>query len=116
MTIFQMLEALLLVGSAVLGFFCFSLSRKLRRLNDLENGIGGAIAVLISECTRLEQAMAHARSEATRASAALAADIERSKQERAYWVLQQSFTPPAEAGHGPRLRRRRASATEGLDA
>lgn len=115
MNSFQIIEILLLLGCCLLGGFCFSLTQKLRRLNNLETGIGGAIAVLVSEIARLEHSILLARNEALRATTGLSEEIERAKEERAYWVLQQKFTPHGEA-RPMRLRKRRSSDAERLDA
>ncbi len=112
---FHFLEILLFFGCCLLSAFCFSLTRKLRRLNDLESGIGGAIAVLIGEIARLEKSIVAARSEALRATAGLSEEIERAKQEKAYWVLQQKFAPLRE-GKTLTTKRRRMRQTEENDA
>lgn len=108
-------EILLFVACFLLSGFCFSLTRKLRRLNNLESGIGGAIAVLIGEIARLEKSILSARSEALKATAGLSEEIERAKQEKAYWVLQQKFAPLRE-GKLLTTKRRRMRQTEGNDA
>ncbi len=90
-------ELLILFGTAVLSIFCFLLSRKISRLNNLENGIGGAIAVLISEVERLDRSMAKARKEAVDATEHLGHEIERAKEEREKWVLQQNFSAARDA-------------------
>ena len=45
----------ILMGAGALGagFYCFVLSRRLNRFNDLENGVGGAVAVLSGQVTDL---------------------------------------------------------------
>ena len=55
MTLEHVFQAALLAASLGLGAFCLTLSRRLRRLNDLETGLGGAIAVMTSEIGRLER-------------------------------------------------------------
>ena len=99
MTLALALQAALVAAGLVLAAFCWELSRRLRKLNDLETGLGGAIA-------RLESALAAARSGATTASDGLAREIEKARSERAFWALQRQFLPP---GAEPRrtLRRRR---------
>ena len=105
------LQAALVLAGTALAVFCLVLSRRLRKLNDLETGLGGAIAVMTAEIARLEAALAAAKAGATAASDNLAREIEKAKSERAYWAPQQTFMPP---GAGPRkqLRRRRVSETE----
>ncbi|SDD98267.1 hypothetical protein SAMN05421538_103174 [Paracoccus isoporae] len=97
-----------------LAFYCWLLSRRLRRLNNLETGLGGAIAVMTTEISRLDRAIREARAEATSAGEELLKAVEKARGERAYWALQseltQSARPPA------RRLRRRATVTEQADA
>lgn len=97
--------ACLLLGAAV-GGLCLVLSARLRRLNDLENGLGGAIAVMAAEIARLEAGMAAARAEAASATEGLSREIERAKSERAYWTLQRGLVAEPEKRV---LRRRRVT-------
>ncbi len=115
MTIAQILQIFLITFSVGLSGFCFTLARRLRKLNDLESGLGGAIAVMTSEIGRLEKSILLAKAEATRATQSLADEIERAKEERAFWMLQQKF---AEAGptRPTRLQRRRRHDGVGIDA
>ncbi|GLK66353.1 hypothetical protein F8A10_10495 [Paracoccus kondratievae] len=106
MTIAQLLQVTLIVFSLGLSGFCFTLARRLRRLNDLESGLGGAIAVMTSEISRLEKSILLAKSEATAATRALSGEIERAKEERAFWLLQQKFAQ-ADPVRQARLQRRR---------
>lgn len=39
-------DIMLVAGALGAGVYCFVLSRRLSKLNDLENGVGGAVAVL----------------------------------------------------------------------
>lgn len=111
MTLALALQAALLLAGLSLAGFCMILSRRLRRLNNLETGLGGAIAVMAAEIARLEAALAAASAGATAASESLGREIEKAKSERAYWALQQQFMP---TGQPPRkaLRRRRATEAE----
>ncbi len=102
----QITEIAFLLFAAGLSVSCFMLSRRLRKMNDLESGLGGAIAVMISEVDRLEKAIQAARAEAARATGDLAAEIERAKQERASWVVQQQFMRAAKRDL-PAIQRRR---------
>ncbi len=110
--ILQMLMILFMIG---LAGFCFALTRRLRKLNDLETGLGGAIAVMTSEISRLERSILLAKAEATAATRSLSDEIDRAKEERAFWTLQKKF---AETGpvRPARLQRRRRRAEAGLDA
>ena len=87
MTLDLAVDIALAAFGAVLAAFCFVLSARLRRLNDLETGLGGAIAVMTTEITRLDQAIRRARAEAEEATAELARTISLSRDEKAYWAL-----------------------------
>ena len=112
MTVTLILQGALVLAATAVAGYCHLLARRLRRLNDLETGLGGAIAVMAAEIARLETALAAAQMGATHATDGLAREIEKAKSERAYWALQQQFMPPA-AARRP-LRRRRM--TEAGDA
>ncbi|HWL57204.1 MAG TPA: hypothetical protein VNQ78_11125 [Paracoccus sp. (in: a-proteobacteria)] len=115
MNLSQILQMALLTFSLGVGFFCFVLARRLRRLNDLETGLGGAIAVMASEIGRLERSIHAAKTEATVATRGLAEEVERAKEERAFWVLQKKFSDSVPATTRLR-RRRRIPAREMTDA
>ncbi len=91
-TLEHVFQAALLTASLGLGAFCLILSRRLRRLNDLETGLGGAIAVMASEVDRLDRAIREAKDEATAAGQALSAEITAARKERALWDLRQKIT------------------------
>ncbi|MDM7457942.1 MAG: hypothetical protein P3W94_000980 [Paracoccus sp. (in: a-proteobacteria)] len=95
MNIEHLLQGALLLASLGLAVFCVILARRLRRLNDLETGLGGAIAVMAVEVDRLEQAIRTARDEATKAREALSDDIATARQERAIWDLRQKLAVAA---------------------
>lgn len=113
MTLDHLFQAALLAASLGLGAFCLILSRRLRRLNDLETGLGGAIAVMAAEVDRLEIAIRSARTEATEAGEALSREVAAARKERALWDLRQKITqaqavsaPPAPVIPLRRLRKR----------
>lgn len=118
MTIEMMLQVALIAASIGLACFCVILARRLRRLNDLETGLGGAIAVMAAEVDRLELAIRAARAEATEATESLTQEIMRARKERALWDLRQRIgeaagnAEPASASRPRRLRKRAG----GLDA
>lgn len=89
MTLEHMLQAMLVLACLGLAGFCVSLTHRLRKLNDLESGLGGAIAIMAAEVDRLEQAIRSARDEANAASERLADEIETARRERAIWDLRQ---------------------------
>ncbi|MCF2905971.1 hypothetical protein L0666_13305 [Octadecabacter sp. CECT 8868] len=53
-------DILLTAGALAAGFYCFVLSRRLRRFTDLEHGVGGAIAVLSVQVDDLSKALRQA--------------------------------------------------------
>lgn len=97
-----------------LAAYCAVLARRLRRLNDLETGLGGAIAVMTSEVGRLEAALARTRVEATAAGTDLATAIEQARRERTLWAIQ-SRLAPVEPPQRTRRRRRADTDTGGDD-
>ena len=116
MTIETILQSALAVAAVGLALFCLVLARRLRRLNDLETGLGGAIAVMAAEVDRLEKAILAARDEARAASETLVDQIERAHDERAQWELRRKIADaaplPPLSGASRRLRKR----AESLDA
>lgn len=64
-----------LLGAAALGVavYCHVLSRRLAAFNRLENGIGGAVAVLSAQVDDMTRALAAARSAAQESADTLAA-------------------------------------------
>ena len=54
MTLSLILQGALVVAGLAVAGFCHLLARRLRKLNDLETGLGGAIAVMAAEIARLE--------------------------------------------------------------
>ena len=50
-------DILLVAGALGAGFYCFILARRLARFNDLENGVGGAVAVLSAQVDDLTKAL-----------------------------------------------------------
>ncbi len=55
-------DILLVAGALGAGFYCFVLARRLNRFNDLEKGVGGAVAVLSSQVDDLKRSLDAARS------------------------------------------------------
>lgn len=47
------IDIFLVLGAAGAGLYCFILSNKLKRFNDLEIGVGGAVAVLSTQVEEL---------------------------------------------------------------
>ena len=57
-------DILLVAGALGAGFYCFVLARRLRRFNDLEQGVGGAVAVLSAQVDDLTRTLKAAQSTA----------------------------------------------------
>lgn len=64
-------DILLAAGALGAGFYCFILSRRLKRFNDLEKGVGGAVAVLSAQVDDLNKSLVTARSVSDGSSKAL---------------------------------------------
>lgn len=64
-------DIFLVAGALGAGLYCFVLARRLARFNDLESGIGGAVAVLSAQVDDLTQTLASAQKTASTSSAAL---------------------------------------------
>ena len=54
-------DILLAAGAIGAAFYCFVLSRRLSKFNDLESGVGGAVAVLSAQVDDLTKALERAR-------------------------------------------------------
>lgn len=114
MSVLEIVAILLIPATAYIAGLLILLSRRLRKLNNLESGLGGAIAVMTSEISRLEKAILAARSEAQNACDALEQSLAHAREEKACWALQAKMTAESTKllPAGKRLRRRRASRDE----
>lgn len=54
-------DILLVAGALGAGFYCYVLARRLTRFNDLENGMGGAVAVLSAQVDDLSATLKEAQ-------------------------------------------------------
>lgn len=57
-------DILLVAGALGAGVYCFVLARRLSRFNDLESGVGGAVAVLSAQVDDLTKTLEAARATA----------------------------------------------------
>lgn len=64
-------DILLVAGALGAGFYCFVLARRLRRFNDLENGVGGAVAVLSAQVDDLAKTLEAAQNTASSSTQSL---------------------------------------------
>lgn len=113
---YQILSAILVLFSVALAAFCIILSRRLKKLNDLETGLGGAIAVMVHEVNRLERLIRTAKDEANQATNALTAEIRRAESERHRWQLQNQLFLHEDNVDRPRTRRRNRTRSEVVNA
>jgi hypothetical protein len=65
-------DGLLIAAAAVAALYCHVLSRRLRRLGDLDSGLGGAVATLSRQAEDLRAAIDDARRSAAESSRELA--------------------------------------------
>ena len=54
-------DALLVAGALGAALYCFVLARRLRRFNDLEKGVGGAVAVVSAQVDDLTKPLENAQ-------------------------------------------------------
>ena len=73
-------DFLLMAGALAAGFYCWILSRRLRKFTDLEHGVGGAVAVLSAQVDDLTKALAQARATATTSVSSLNSANERAEK------------------------------------
>jgi hypothetical protein len=64
-------DILLAAGAIGAGIYCFVLGRRLNRFNDLEKGVGGAVAVLSAQVDDLNRSLAAAQHTAAGSAQAL---------------------------------------------
>lgn len=76
----EVISDILLVGGALgAGFYCFVLARRLARFNDLETGIGGAVAVLSAQVDDLNRTLLTAQKAAANSTGTLEGLTERAE-------------------------------------
>ncbi|GAA4227689.1 hypothetical protein J4E08_19185 [Sagittula sp. NFXS13] len=64
-------DILLVAGALGAGFYCFILARRLSKFTDLENGVGGAVAVLSAQVDDLTRTLTAAQDSAGDSSKSL---------------------------------------------
>ena len=72
-------DILLIVAAATAGIYCFVLSRRLSRFSDLDQGVGGAIAILSAQVDDMTRNLQAAQSSAGDSSQALLEVTERAE-------------------------------------
>lgn len=93
---------LLAFGATGAGIYCWVLSRKIRRLNSLENGMGSAIAVLSVQVDDLKKALAAAGQSAAASEDALRKTAERAEAAAAQLETQFAALEVGETSRQPR--------------
>ena len=64
-------DILLVAGALGAGLYCYVLARRLSRFNDLENGVGGAVAVLSAQVDDLTKTLHQAQNTASASTESL---------------------------------------------
>ncbi|MCT4554995.1 MAG: DUF6468 domain-containing protein [Pelagimonas sp.] len=72
-------DILLAAGALGAGFYCFILARRLTRFTDLENGVGGAVAVLSAQVDDLTRTLGTAQKTAGESAKSLEELTERAE-------------------------------------
>ena len=72
-------DILLIAGALGLAFYCTVLSRRLARFTDLENGVGGAVAVLSVQVDDMTKTLKNAQDAALSSSSSLVEMTERAE-------------------------------------
>ncbi|MDJ0627406.1 MAG: hypothetical protein QNJ44_04020 [Rhodobacter sp.] len=72
-------DILLIAGAAGAAFYCIVLSRRLSRFTNLDQGVGGAIAVLSAQVDDMTRALAEAQGSANGSTETLATLTERAE-------------------------------------
>lgn len=73
-------DILLVAGALGAAFYCFILGRRLRKFNDLEKGVGGAVAVLSGQVDDLSKTLASAQKVASMSTDTLTETTERAER------------------------------------
>ncbi|MBY0421810.1 MAG: hypothetical protein K2Q06_05860 [Parvularculaceae bacterium] len=83
MNVELVLDFLLMAASGVACFYCFMLSRRLKKLTSAEKGIGAGVAALSQSAEEVKSAVATAKAGADQAAARLEALLVRAEQKAA---------------------------------
>ncbi|MFT6674852.1 MAG: methyl-accepting chemotaxis protein [Sulfitobacter sp.] len=73
-------DIFLAAGALGAGFYCFVLGRRLNRFNDLEKGVGGAVAVLSAQVDDLTKTLTAAQATANHSAQTLQKLSERAEK------------------------------------
>ncbi len=72
-------DILLIAGALGAAFYCFILSRRLKKFTNLENGVGGAVAVLSAQVDDMTKMLNQAQGSATESTKSLEALTQRAE-------------------------------------
>lgn len=72
-------DILLVAGALGAGFYCYILGRRLNKFNDLEKGVGGAVAVLSQQVDDLNKTLTAAQNSASTSAETLTALVARAE-------------------------------------
>lgn len=72
-------DALMIIGALGAGVFCFVLAKRLSKFNDLESGMGGAVAVLSAQVDDLSKTLQAAQDTASSSTTSLDGLTERAE-------------------------------------
>lgn len=115
-------DILLVAGALGAAVYCHVLARRLSRFNDLENGVGGAVAVLSAQVDDLARTLRAAQATANNSSGALDALTDRAEGVAKRLELlvaamhdlpDASPPPPPPLQTGPMFRRHPSESAEG---
>ncbi|MBW4706989.1 DUF1664 domain-containing protein [Roseobacter sp. YSTF-M11] len=73
-------DILLTAGAVGAGVYCFVLGRRLNRFNDLEKGVGGAVAVLSAQVDDLTKTLSSAQATAANSAQTLTELTQRAEE------------------------------------
>ena len=110
-------DILLAAGAIGAGFYCFVLGRRLNRFNNLEKGVGGAVAVLSAQVDDLTRMLAAAQKTAAESSENLGQLTRRAEQTAQQLELQMASLHdiPTPAGPPPTSRNAQAAKPAQMD-
>ncbi len=102
-------DIFLAAGALGAAFYCWVLGRRLKKFNNLENGMGGAVAVLSAQVDDLEKTLSTARAAATASADELTGLTQRAEDVRRQLELQMAAlhdvvpaqSPPRPPEHAP---------------
>lgn len=81
-------DILLISGALGAGFYCIVLGRRLNRFNDLEKGVGGAVAVLSAQVDDLNKTLSAAQDAAQHSEQSLSQLVTRAEETARHLELQ----------------------------